>query len=553
MAVVHVLRHTRPSEAPQYAYELLRHNFNDPMAWQAMIVSLGIGDDKPAKFPSSERVGPGTAMRYREDDTGRIICRIIEDSANPDVTREEIAPDAPLALAMRGKRVGEQFALPHRTIQKQTATIIEILPKYILRWQQCVSDWNDRFPAEDFVERIFVRTAADGKPDFDPILRTLDQRADRNKKVESLYHEHSVPLTFAAQSIGRPVMDVVGAFGRQGAPGIKCCRVTNDDLTSARSSATTSDCFVLDSSSLATLFWLEAGERLLVSPFKYVISEGTYLELRRWANDHITDGASGFLAKVGENQYALIEPKEEERNAFAARIQAFLSLIDRHVVVESGRSVACLPKDQGEELLKVFGRAQLESMSLARSPGRSYWTDDLAAREIGRQTLNLRTVWTQFFAASIQERGILGIQQLDETTLGLLRMRYWYTHLSPSAIVEAAKASSWNIGISPLSDALDWFSNDTTSPDGMAQLAGQSIVAISRAAPLPNQADDLIRRMLERLGSRARGFTIIRGMELALDYLFGLDAINANRVKDLFRAWRASHERRDGSGGIILP
>jgi hypothetical protein len=43
------------------------------------------------------------------------------------------------------------------------------------------------------------------------------------------------------------------------------------------------------------------------------------------------------------------------------------------------------------------------------------------------------------FVASIYETGLAALPFLDSITVGLRGMHYWYTHLTPTALLEAAR------------------------------------------------------------------------------------------------------------------
>jgi len=81
-----------PERGIEYAYELVRHNFNDDTARGVYVAILGLGDDG-YHLPEVSTVGSGCAVKYKPDDSNDEKWMIFEDAANPDQDREEYGPD----------------------------------------------------------------------------------------------------------------------------------------------------------------------------------------------------------------------------------------------------------------------------------------------------------------------------------------------------------------------------------------------------------------------------------------------------------------------------
>jgi|GEM_PF-3825895 len=547
-AVVQVLKESDRVAAVDYAYEMLRKNFDSPSAWQTMFLSVGLEDDR-AKLPMPKVVETGAAFRYREDDSGRDFWRIVESSPDPSIARDEVPPNHPLAIAASGKCAGEKFVLPGTPLQKQTATVLEVVGKFVLRFRQSLSEWSQRFAEPAFAQQIFLRQKADGTPDFGDMLRPLDLKADFVQKIENWYQQNPVPITRTAEMLGGSVIDVIGHFGSRSELGVRCSRVSSVDIDESMSMLRTFNSIVLDTSALATLFWLDCADRMILPAYRHIISEGTFLELRSWAHEHMQAPNGGYLRKHGEG-YALVEVSPEAHAAFAQRVTRFISFVEKNFTIESGRAFADLPKDERDSLVRMFGQPQLESMLLSQDAGRGYWSDDLAAREISREKFKVRSTWTQMFVSSLVETGRVDNAVFDETTVGLVNLSYWYTHLTPTAVLHAATKAEWRIESAPLSLVLGWFRNETTRPEVAAQIAAQVVVEVLRRAPLVDQSEAIISRLLECLGSRSAGRKIILTIYRVIDPLFGLDITNAIRMKQLISAWNASHQNFGGNYGI---
>ncbi len=199
-AIVDVLRYgPKPSQAVDYAYELWRRYPEEYAAFEAMIAAPNVisGPDIPLR--ATPTVGPGTAVRVREERSGEERWWIIEDSPDPQRRWDELPPDDPLALALHGKAVDEQVTLPGRPLYPRTVTIREIVPKAVYRWRWCGEHLADLFPDQASIEAVPIRVGPDDAIDLGPVEDHAEQTAAELRRVEALYTQGPLSLhTFAA-------------------------------------------------------------------------------------------------------------------------------------------------------------------------------------------------------------------------------------------------------------------------------------------------------------------------------------------------------------------
>jgi len=156
--MVTVLRYGKePLKAIEYAYDLLRLNRNNIDAHLAMMDALlPIGPKVVLQEP--ENVASGTAVQYIEDDTGIPHWHIVEDSSlgTPDSDHNEFAPSHPLSKAMEGKKCNGSFYLRKDSLQDRTATIKRIVSKYVYRFNDCLEQFETRFPDEKAIQKFIA-------------------------------------------------------------------------------------------------------------------------------------------------------------------------------------------------------------------------------------------------------------------------------------------------------------------------------------------------------------------------------------------------------------
>jgi transcription elongation GreA/GreB family factor len=132
-------QHGSQMDAVKYAYEYLRRHFQQLQAHRALIMAV-MGGALPELPPVLEVVEPGAAVCYQELPDGRPIWVVFEDTKQPNADFEEIELDSERAQALLGRRVGDTIVLAKGTVQDRLARILQVLPKYVRRFQV---QWNN--------------------------------------------------------------------------------------------------------------------------------------------------------------------------------------------------------------------------------------------------------------------------------------------------------------------------------------------------------------------------------------------------------------------------
>ncbi|HTQ39800.1 MAG TPA: SIR2 family protein [Pirellulales bacterium] len=197
-AVVQILKAgNEPLNAVRYAYELLRRNFASKDANMAMIHSVLSGEK--LDIPEPEAVVPGVAVAYQENNQ-QVRWWIVEDSPNPERCRNELAPEHPLAALLHGKKVGEQVQIRDAELQARVAKILELKSKYVFRFQQCLSEFEEYFiGGNTFLMQFSTASEESKEPDIGPMLRSVEQRASWIKDCENDYLKTLPSMNFFAR------------------------------------------------------------------------------------------------------------------------------------------------------------------------------------------------------------------------------------------------------------------------------------------------------------------------------------------------------------------
>jgi hypothetical protein len=104
---------------------------------------------------------------------------VLEDTDKPNGDFEEIPLSSEIAIRLTGKEVGDTFVLAKGQIQDRSATILQIMPKYVRRFQDSMGEMQVRFGAASSVESVRIEepVGADQGKGVDVLLASAERRA----------------------------------------------------------------------------------------------------------------------------------------------------------------------------------------------------------------------------------------------------------------------------------------------------------------------------------------------------------------------------------------
>lgn len=541
-AVAHILRNGPcPELGIEYAYELVRRNFDDPLARQAYVGVVGMGNDE-AQFPGPAVVTSGCAVKFKADDTGEQKWVIVEDGIDPRTEREEIGPEHQWAREMAGKAVGTQFYLRRDPIQNRTATIEAICRKYVYRKVEIINGWEDRFPDQEFVRKYTFPTKEDGSPDISLILKALDLKEQQKEEMHALYRDNPISATTFAKFADAGLLESLSHLASEGTLPIRCCRGTTDELGRAEAALSGTGTIVLEPSALATLFFSGHYERLELLQGKIVICESAleeYTELRR----KFANSRQGFIGKF-KGKYLFRDGDPAERQLQEQRLNTFLTKIRPLVAMRSGESLARLSHERREELIGLFGQPTVEAIAEAAASGAILWTDDIAVAEVAREKAGVeKRVWTQMVFRSVAPPDVYA-----DLTLFLLQWRYFFTRVEPDVVLAACRTGSWDPNAPVLRRIAEWLSMPELMHLGAALVCAHSLRLVWKHASEIGQKEGVARALLRAVLGRQGGRHTVVSIVNNLDAIFEEDKVARGQcesvIRDVLRVEAKPRDRR---------
>jgi len=421
-----VLRHgSEPIKGVDYAYELVRLNWNQKEAHMAMIESVlaPFGPTVDIKHPE-EIIAPGTAVQYQEDDTCELRWHILENSvvSSPESSRNEFPVNHPISKEMLEKKRDEHFDLVKDGIQERTATVKNIFSKYIYRFNDCLNEFESRFPGTQAIKRIIIKEEG-GKPDLSPLDRLVDKDAKFVQRIEEIYNKKLIPIYTVANLKGRNVVGAMQHIISSPSLRFKCCKGTDDEKEIAERALRECRNIVIDATALGTIFLIKSYEMLTKIPQRLIVSQGTVDDFRELLHTYDKpQRMAGTYTKNGFIPWSMENIEEMRRG-----LQELICLIEQHCIVESGLIVGELKASRRKQLVQIFGQSGVESMMLAARAGHTLWTDDLATAELSQKEFGCQRVWTQQIVEYFCAEGKLDPDFDAEIATNLMHMRYYYT------------------------------------------------------------------------------------------------------------------------------
>ncbi len=545
--VANILRHgPNPINGVEYAYELVRLNWNANEAHMAMIGSILAPIGPEVQINEPELVEPGVAVQYQEDDTQTLRWHIIEDSivSKAESIRKEFPPEHPYSKEMLGKKPGECFDLQKGGIQERTATIKRLMSKYVYRFNDCLENYENRFPGQSAIKKVIIKDK-EGKIDLSPMDQLVKKDAESVRKIEELYTNKLVPLYMVANLKSRHVLEAMQHIITTPNLRIKCCKGTDEEAEIAEHALRESENLVLDATAISTIFFLKAYDLFTKLSHQLFVSEGTVDGFQEMLRNY--DNPKSMVGSYTENGF--MPWSSEDLEEMGRNLKELIEKIKKYCKVESGLIIGDLESTRRTNLVKIFGQSGVESIMLSARTGYALWTDDLATAEIARLEFGCKRIWTQKTVDYFCEKDQLQMDFVDEVTVKLMHMSYYYTKPNARSLMKAVEKTQGDVDQGPLTQALDWFGDPNVKIEGKRYIGAMFIKSLWQSGHIESISQTITIKILEQLGGIPKGHNVVISWLNNINNIFGIDVINAAKVKQVIVIWLNSSQ----GTRIIIP
>jgi tetratricopeptide (TPR) repeat protein len=537
-------------EAVRYAYEFLRQHFNEVKAHQALQISLfpdAFMPDLPAKL---EEVELSSAVCYQEVPEGSLTWVVLEDTTEPIAEFEEISLSLPLATELLGKKVGDVVVLAKGSVQDRTARIVEILPNYVRRYQDSLTEMQIRFGAASSVESVRVEQTEDGAANsLQVIVDSLKNQALALAEAREKYKSLPITLHMLGEAFGKDASSALVDLAITQDQQIKCCAGSIEEWNQAALTLQTTKEVIVDLSALTTLRLLRLYRILSSDKYQFIVSERTWALLQQARSEaRLLKGAVAGTLIYEEGRPQMYKESDTDKGERIRKAEEFIGLLDGAVERRSSPSLASLPPAKRDFLTQAFGFYGAESILLASNPDSVLWTDDLVQARTGAKEFGTSRVWTQVLLAALTDAGTLTTDEYDDASAHLVGMQYITTRFNGNTLLAAARLALCSLDKPPLAQFIRIFSEATTDLQQLLRIFVNFIIQLYREPIVPEVRCEITTAFLRILGPREGAMVFLAGVRRASSRIFGINQIGRAQFEECFDRWLS---RRDSP--FIIP
>jgi len=523
-------------EALRFAYALLRRHFDKGEAHRAYIASMmPLPATAQPDIPEVDAAGPGTAIAFTQEGTTQVEWRIIEDEFEPDGSLNEIRPEHFIATQVNGKRAGDHFVLAQGSVTSTRANLVQVLSKFVYRYQESIGNWQMRFPELPFVQ--IVRTGSEKQPDLSEFFFSLDRIAANREGVIAYYRDNVIPIHAVAEILNQNDFDQTIGLAVGESVQIKCCFGSAGERTEAISSLKNAKAVVLDMTALATIALLELFKRLRYSKCELILPELVLSELlTAVAAQPADDCEMAFLGSRGA-QHVFEKATPEMLRSRREFLQSVIDDVRSHCTILPCPSLASVSPETRERLTKMVGMHGAQGIVLASVPGRVLWTDDLATALIAKHEFGVRRVWTQVVLQERTEAGALEASEFFDASAKLIGCHYYFTSPSPAVLEHAARLAAWNPDTWPLRSALNLIGDEMIAASDAISLSVAFLRQYASEVVMPEVRSALTVRLLTVLSKRRDAVACVQALALSVPVALSLNPLRAAEIMQTIQIW----------------
>jgi tetratricopeptide (TPR) repeat protein len=536
--VVHILRFAKnPDAAVDYAYRFLRLHFKQPQAHRALLISMTPFEPSPTFSPTLDAVEIGAAVRFEELPGGVPEWRVVEDTTDPSSDFEEVAVGSKLASDLMGKRVGDTFLIAPGTIERR-GRILQIVPKYVRRYNDSGDRWQINFPDEPMIEAVHLgNTEEQVRENLELVLQTFQKRAEIEVEMKRTYSALATPLHLYGSWHGKNAYVALIALASEPGQRIRTSFGTMNERSDALAALETAGSLVIDLSTLATLRLLGLEQILATSRFRFLITVSSLRELRETLHRPETETSPSISIQFVDGKQVAHEESVEFKRKRVQADHEFLELVEKHCEAVPVIELASLESTKRETLEKAFGQYGVEAMILASKPDYMLWTDDLVQSQIAITEFGARRVWTQTVIAFLAELGIVAAKERDAATAKLIGMGYDVTYFDASAILEAVALTNATPWQTPLKNFVDEFGGAKADLSGLFPILIELIVRLYREGIVPESRCSVTTAFLDAVWKNAAARRSLLNLRAETKRLFGLNLVGQAQFEHCFDRW----------------
>jgi tetratricopeptide (TPR) repeat protein len=504
-------------KSQEYAYTLLRSNFQAKKAHQALIAAYLLERNADAP-PSPDTVVPGTAFHYTEDGVPGEKFAIIEDGPSPSMERNEYDANHHIFKNAIGKMVGECFTLRDTGFQQTEGTILRIHDKKVFRFNMCIQEYERRFD-DSFLVKVRMPKDEEGNFDFEPIRKAMEQHANAIAERDKIYRSYPLSVSIYAMLSHANIVDVIGHMANERLP-IRCCAGTGEEETLALEVLEHDARLVLDPSAVATLVHTRTTDLLQALPIKLIIPRGLLIRMREEIERKVK--FSGNTLSCVDSRLVFTEVTEEQKLQWIDRLRDTVDALETNGEVVDGLPLADETPDLRNQWTQLFGWDIAEAIAIAKHYNATIWTDDFLVSRFAAEHAGVQRVWTEVVYKWASKNDAIPHHRFVDIVADLVDFGYWHTKLFPEVAIKMASDSEWDFQRRPFKHVIEWMGSAGVSASTIGALAEKLLPRIYRSQ---NEfiGSATVQAVLGSINKRYDGRSIIRELRRRVSLYCGVN------------------------------
>ncbi len=526
-----------------YAYRFLRSHFDRQEAHEGYIQAVMTTADRPFP-PDLDVVGPNSAVLCEEVPSGELRWFVLEDTDQPVRDFEEVSLSDPIAAELMGKRVGDTFVLARASMANRQAQIKKILPKYVRRFQDCMTELQVRFGPSAKLQSVHVGPeTAIAQPGLVSVMTSVQERARQVALVQSWYADQPMSLHLYGSRFGKNAYVALQHVAQTEGMVVKCFDGNPADAERAISILRERPTVLVDLSAIATARLLGLEWVFGTKQYNFIATEGTWKELQDTFRERAPDGEKGGSISYEDGMYVFQEEDPQAAALRRAEDQAFLDSFQKSVQIIPAMELASVEPKTREVLVNYLGRYGAETIVLAGKPQVIMWCDDAPQSQLSATTFGGRRASSQMILLSLTEAGILQPDEYAKAVAKMIGMGFTTIFFDAKCVLECAKLAEYRTGRFPLKQMLEVFQNANLSAMDLVRQFLEFFVLLQGEPILPQQKALIVRAFLDCLWRNPTTHGMVLSLRSMSARLFGLNVVAESEFDAFFDAWVRSLTR----------
>jgi len=318
--------------------------------------------------------------------------------------------------------------------------------KYVKTYQDCMENFNERFPNEKDFEKLEVST--EPNQFHQEILKLLEDCSGQREYFERIYCENHLPVGFLAQSAGRSTITTWDAATALPSLNVWASSGNPKELKQEINCAEQAKVIVIDTIAILTLNALKLLRVLLDVYDEIIVCQSVldeFQELIAIKEFSVQKGQMFVWAKDGK-LYRQEIPAESVRRSIKALKKVFDFLSEEEKIKIVGKSVERLENEDTEinhKIAELLGIEATETLLESSSRALPMYAEDWWLRELGQSEFNVQGFGTRALLDVLLQRELIAEDEYHNFLIDLLCLNYHFISIHAKTLISTVKSEDF--------------------------------------------------------------------------------------------------------------